>query len=869
MAIFNPEPNPTSDPNYLNYSKGTDRPYADTSLGELFKGLGDIAGKFTDYPLQYAASRKGATDAVNEVENLTKPYVDTAQALGSSADLGSNMPAGSKVNSAGEKGVENTIIPPALQQINNSFARLQAAYKAGLSKEYVDARMQYIASQASLQFPGYRDYIDAAIEKNTGIQPATAVLQDVFKGLNEARTQAQKEQDKGDAYISANEKYLWEGVRDQWRRGEVTMDQMTNQVIRAQQKENNVKQMDAETAAAEKQLGLQTKVAERGWRGYLANDVDVRFNNMYNQLGPIKNMVENFQFKNMQPTADQIKEAVQQLDGMIRVYRSDAQLKANTPFLDKTGQPDKNNNSYYTILGKEAIDKEIDYHVKSFENLKNALITGDYSAAKSALTSANVRMDQSYADLLRNDKDIQTVEIIKRSLGPQGMSSLYLLPGGSAVLPNIVKSFQERFGNMTAGGEVKSQNEVMETWKRLNERDPVTAAQMSPQKIVSQTKYQFTNTNLPVDIRLNAARTFFNPENSGYIGNLSKPNQMNAYVDMTTPAVSKAINELGEQDPQLKANYKKWASDEFFTAFKNDVGNLGATFITPATKISFDPKTVQWKAEGVSPNEPASLSVAKLNLAVQNLKNIYGNDTELSQFLVNNLKTLGIDPTGEAGALGNRLWEALKNGLSAAGNAIGDAAITSAGAAELKQPSTYVQKVNQIESSNNPNAKASTSTATGLGQFTEQTWLGEVKNNGSQFGLDKEASAIKFDGKRYTVDDPALKKKILDLRTNPELSNNFTETLGNANGKILSQNGFDANDANKYLAHFAGAGGAVKILKANPNASAAEILGPEATKANPWLKRFTASGLVHWAMHKTGSQPGRDTLTPVDVALGQ
>ncbi|WP_163481242.1 transglycosylase SLT domain-containing protein, partial [Escherichia coli] len=77
----------------------------------------------------------------------------------------------------------------------------------------------------------------------------------------------------------------------------------------------------------------------------------------------------------------------------------------------------------------------------------------------------------------------------------------------------------------------------------------------------------------------------------------------------------------------------------------------------------------------------------------------------------------------------------------------------------------------QRESSLDPSAKAATSSATGLFQFIEQTWLGTMKSAGPSLGLSSYADAItaRSDGS-YAVADPSAKQAILDLRKDPQVA---------------------------------------------------------------------------------------------------
>jgi len=141
------------------------------------------------------------------------------------------------------------------------------------------------------------------------------------------------------------------------------------------------------------------------------------------------------------------------------------------------------------------------------------------------------------------------------------------------------------------------------------------------------------------------------------------------------------------------------------------------------------------------------------------------------------------------------------------------------------------------ESSLNPTAKSSSSSATGLFQFIEQTWLRTVKTYGEKYGLGDYASriAIGADGVAR-VTDSQCKKAILDMRKDPSLSACMAAELTNENKSALQgEVGGKIGATELYLAHFLGAGGAagfLKAMRANPNATAADVL-PSAASANP------------------------------------
>lgn len=143
----------------------------------------------------------------------------------------------------------------------------------------------------------------------------------------------------------------------------------------------------------------------------------------------------------------------------------------------------------------------------------------------------------------------------------------------------------------------------------------------------------------------------------------------------------------------------------------------------------------------------------------------------------------------------------------------------------------YLMDKAGVESGYRTDVKASTSSATGLFQFTEGTWLNMVEQHGAKYGLGVYADKIN----NGSVSDPQTRREILNLRKDPRLSAIFAAELANDNKTHLENElGRPVGNTELYMAHFLGAGGAAKFLKAldkNPNQPAASLL-PDAAKAN-------------------------------------
>ena len=148
----------------------------------------------------------------------------------------------------------------------------------------------------------------------------------------------------------------------------------------------------------------------------------------------------------------------------------------------------------------------------------------------------------------------------------------------------------------------------------------------------------------------------------------------------------------------------------------------------------------------------------------------------------------------------------------------------------------YLVSAAKIESNLNPSAAAPTSSARGLFQFIEQTWLGTVKEAGAKLGFGKYADSITKNGDgTYTVSDPAARTEILKLRNDPAASAAMAGVLTQSNSfKLTGVLGRRPTDGELYIAHFMGARGATRLIsnaEDNPNASGAALF-PSAAASN-------------------------------------
>lgn len=186
----------------------------------------------------------------------------------------------------------------------------------------------------------------------------------------------------------------------------------------------------------------------------------------------------------------------------------------------------------------------------------------------------------------------------------------------------------------------------------------------------------------------------------------------------------------------------------------------------------------------------------------------------------------------------------------------------------------YLMEKASAESSFRPDIKAKTSSATGLFQFIEKTWIAMVRDHGGDHGLEKYADKISADGK---VTDAKTRKEILELRKDPETAAVMAAEYAADNKAYLeSRVKGDVGPVELYLAHFMGPGGAAGFLSAMKNSpldTAADIF-PTAARTNRNVfydaktgQPRTLAGVYDFFAQKfQNSTQGIESDTPVMVA---
>lgn len=148
-----------------------------------------------------------------------------------------------------------------------------------------------------------------------------------------------------------------------------------------------------------------------------------------------------------------------------------------------------------------------------------------------------------------------------------------------------------------------------------------------------------------------------------------------------------------------------------------------------------------------------------------------------------------------------------------------------------------LNRIIQIESAGNPNAKAGTSSATGLGQQINATWLNLVNAYHKEW----------WNG--------STKDQVLALRKNPSLNIEMLARLTEENARAVGT----TNGGDLYLAHFLGPADAKDLFRANENTPVSKLVSQAVIRANRSIMEGKTAGQVRaWAQRKMSQPPKAD-----------
>ncbi len=181
----------------------------------------------------------------------------------------------------------------------------------------------------------------------------------------------------------------------------------------------------------------------------------------------------------------------------------------------------------------------------------------------------------------------------------------------------------------------------------------------------------------------------------------------------------------------------------------------------------------------------------------------------------------------------------------------------------------YLLRTAKRESGFNPLAHAGTSSAAGLFQFVEQTWMATLKRHGPAHGFARYSDLITDDHGRYSTSSPEAHRAVMDLRFDAHASAVMAAELASDHASYLrGRTGREPTGGELYAAHFLGPSGSARLIEAaqsTPGLTAASLF-PQAAASNHGVFFHDGQALTVTQLYQNLSRAAGADVVPLGEA---
>lgn len=704
MAVFNPSPNPTNDPNWLGLSKPIGDVPANKTAGmalslvgnaaELGVGIADEVIKdsnkkeaYKDADISREALQSSLTDNINNLKNGV-----AASPEGTTMSL---LPPGSSKNPAE--------IPQGVQNGLNTANRIGNAMMNNAGKvndTLYTAQAEATAKRLRAQWPGYREYIDDIVSKAYGVPVANAHFKNLLADYNTLYTQLNSQNTKIEERFSKNQDIPF---NNQWRSDVITGKKTFDQYLEYENGFRSDQQATRDAAAA---LDLKSKRGEddsREKEGMLDTKFkEISSNNInavFNTEGPIKTLLEKAKTNSLTP-----QEALDFSTSLNTLKARNAQQM----------QEWLETQTWSKALKRDAIESRVKLYNTRLDNIIQ-LVQGEnkyggligYQEKSLAL-----QKDAALIQLYNHPKiggQTQMLGALQTSIGPQAAGIVV----DQALKTDFKSNMSEAFKNWAVDrASVSAMPSNILVPKGINKtlpKDEIQAAKdakISPDSGVYDATFNtrlkiLLSKDVPIENKKELVSNIFDPKNDGVLKEFKPdevqvdsstgksilvPGRQGLFSYLTSPAVSTEIEKVTSGDPKLREMYlswvkRNWETDlvtqdvaqlngidqkRFYYQFNDGTkeGPVGFSLIDKSTNLpvrsrysgALDgnpneaytfgqgrPRVYASSSEGVS----AATSLERLNRTLPNMMNVlktFGDSRSTADIMKTVLGTIGFNP---------------------------------------------------------------------------------------------------------------------------------------------------------------------------------------------------------------------------------
>ena len=642
MSNINVGLNPVNDPNYTGAVKEASRyDFNNSTKYDLL--FSDLASTIKN---GVEGAKAVMTNMIKEDVRYGYDKITGAQGVDTAADnpltplnIGKNRP-GPVDTAAGPSAISGSTPaggspldankPPQAQQetFKNRVMNLQAAYAQGrIGDTYYYTQLEAMNRAIRAKYPGFRDEVDAMVQSVTGVTPANSLRKAIEHDLNAAQSGADALQKAALDFAKSNAGYLRPETIAAIQKGKVpSMGDLIAEVYPQKKEEQNISLVKARleqrkavnAASSEDALTTATEVLNstdtKLWNSTSANGKSIN-GWLQERLTELKDNKTLTPEREAQIKAEFLQMKQGYFNGLNEIWTSPLAPGSKHTLASALSDPGKQKQ-----FNDNAMEK--------FNLIDQALTNKDYGLLKQTANSIETMQNNQAKKILENYPTIAAVSAIAKQ------------PGMASVLQNVMtqspKDYSElqnqvsnaiSIHNLTGGKYQPNGKSTPSDDLNTFAKTPGGSTPAGMNRFLKDRVNELSNPALPPEMRLEAAKKMFSQDNSQYIlkwaTSTSKATMFNY---LTSPEVTKSMQEIGRSNPELWQNYSKWALHTFSNAFKSVFDDVNNVNFREWIDVKQDPKTGMYKVEptekGIAENSKYAVGVGgSIIRAIEERKN--------------------------------------------------------------------------------------------------------------------------------------------------------------------------------------------------------------------------------------------------------
>lgn len=672
MAQFNPDVQQVGEQNYLGWSKSIQTPEANKSKALMLSGAGEVVesgAKAADLLMESHVTRQAYEQGSALRDQEIGLLENTLGIVRTQQQSDPKSPGYAPSDNILSTNTDARPVPDSLKGLPRLAQTMQAAKGSGkFSETEYKGRVDTLAKDLRSQYPGYRHYIDTALQRATGVDAANAYVSGLLGDLNSFVGKKDAEKEKAIGFLTRESNFGIIPNADKHRRDieagvPGAIDKMyadAYPVLAVQAKYKSDKEMNESKNVADK------RTSEQAGTAFGQYSAGIAVNSLYSIVTDgeshdnVMDLISKVASGKVQPTDEM-------WNSLLTKVQADSQRVALQLRKDLHTPDPKTGRIPYIDMGDAESNRVMENALAAHKNVIEAISSKD-----AGLVYSKARENKALVDGTTNSiygmKHGEALRLIKVAdeIDPDLGKSVRERARANNLLPTEADMLEAVFKKTVATNNGPSAK-VYPAVQALSEAQKGGVSSARFNKTLFDTADRLMDPNTPLEEKVAISKFFFDPANTGMIGHIKEDKgKFDIARGMGDERMAKSMHDLGKVVPEQWENYVNWHKSTFKNDLSPEIKNLENMTLSPNLSMAWHPDQHMWTVDRkVTPGQlpatadaqyrQAQQTVMRLNTGIRNLVNISKQDkgnTDVDSFVLTTLMEGGYNPLVGGGARG-------------------------------------------------------------------------------------------------------------------------------------------------------------------------------------------------------------------------